>query len=231
MKWSWKSSFAVIIGLLAALGCGNGDDGRTTEPRTFNSELSLEVWIWRIDEDWSPKEDEDGDFKEPEALGTTPATEPITIPAGVLWWVEPTDDVEMPALAAEIEAKRIPGVRLPRNTTDADLAHLSGMTELRALILFGTQVTDAGLEHLKGMTQMRKLDLDGTQVTDAGLKHLRGMTEMRVLWLMRTQVTDAGLKHLKGMTEMRGLDLRGTQVTDEGVAELQKALPDAYISR
>ena len=57
--------------------------------------------------------------------------------------------------------------------TDADLAHLTGLTTLTDLGLGGTPVTDAGLAHLTGLTGLETLDLRETQVTDAGIASLR----------------------------------------------------------
>jgi Leucine-rich repeat (LRR) protein len=72
---------------------------------------------------------------------------------------------------------------------------LSGdMTEV---FLIGNQVSDAGLAHLRGLTQLKGLNLSSTQVTDAGLEHLRGLTRLTYLHLSNTQVTDASVNELK----------------------------------
>ena len=46
------------------------------------------------------------------------------------------------------------------------------MTRLDFLSLAGTQVTDAGLRHLKGLTSLRQVVLFRTQVTPAGVADL-----------------------------------------------------------
>lgn len=97
------------------------------------------------------------------------------------------------------------------------------------LDLEGTQVTDAGLAHLKGLTNLKSLDLYYTRVTDAGLVHLKGLKNLEWLRLEGTQVTDAGLVHLKGLTKLQTLSLYSTQVTPEGVKDLQQALPNCKI--
>ena len=58
--------------------------------------------------------------------------------------------------------------------TDANLAHLGGLTTLKELRLYWTQITDAGLAHLAGLTALERLDLDDTQVSGSGLVHLAG---------------------------------------------------------
>ena len=115
--------------------------------------------------------------------------------------------------------------------TNSGLLHLARLTGLARLDLDGTQVTDAGLAHLAGLTSLVELDLERTQVTDAGLAHLTGLTDLDLLHLLGTQVTDAGLDHLAGLTGLRWLGLWGTQVTEAGVADLQRRLPGADIRR
>ena len=109
--------------------------------------------------------------------------------------------------------------------TDAAMAHLEGMSQLRSLGLDRTQVTDAGLAHLETVNQLQKLYLVDTHITDAGLNYLVGMTELMTLQLDSTRITDAGLAHLKGMKQLRLLTCRGTRVTAHGVNDLRQALP------
>jgi internalin A len=109
--------------------------------------------------------------------------------------------------------------------TDAGLAHLRGrLPNLKALLLHGTAVTDAGLAHLRGM-RLRSLNLQETAVTDAGLEHLGGQTELVTLGLTKTRVTDAGLIHLRGMKKLQSLLVLKTAVSSDGIAGLQAAIP------
>ena len=61
----------------------------------------------------------------------------------------------------------------------------------------GTQVSDAGLAYLKELPNLRCVKLDGTRATDAGLKHLVGMSGLEDLLLRETAVTDSGVAELK----------------------------------
>ena len=115
--------------------------------------------------------------------------------------------------------------------TDADLAGLRKLANLRNLSLGRTAITDAGLVHLQELTGLQKLSLEHTGVSDAGLAHLKSLTELESLNLGLTKVSDAGLVHLKGLTRLQVLHLWGSKVTDAGVNELQKALPDCRITR
>jgi Leucine-rich repeat (LRR) protein len=101
--------------------------------------------------------------------------------------------------------------------------------QIKEISLSATQVTDADLAHLDGLTSLEILWLGTTQVTDAGLPQLQGLTSLRELSLWDTQVTDAGLPHLHGLTSLRQLWLRETQVTDAGIGQLRTALPNCSI--
>ena len=47
------------------------------------------------------------------------------------------------------------------------------MTGLDLLLLDGTLISDAGLAHLKGLTNLRHLSASRTHVTDPGMKELK----------------------------------------------------------
>jgi hypothetical protein len=113
--------------------------------------------------------------------------------------------------------------------TDAGLAHLPGLTGLERLYLDSTQVTGAGLVHLQGISRLHWLSLRGTRVTDTGLAHLEGLPGLQKLWLRGTQVTDVGLTHLQGLPGLRFVGLEGTQVTDAGLAQLRRARPKCQV--
>jgi len=60
-----------------------------------------------------------------------------------------------------------------KGISDADLAHLSSLRNLKKLSLSFTQVTDAGLAHVSRSANLRDLALYGTTVTDQGIKGLQ----------------------------------------------------------
>ena len=62
--------------------------------------------------------------------------------------------------------------------------------------LSNTEVTNAGLAPVKDLKQLRTLFLDNTKIGDAGVAHLKGLKQLQVLSLVNTLVTDAGLGHL-----------------------------------
>jgi Leucine-rich repeat (LRR) protein len=105
--------------------------------------------------------------------------------------------------------------------SDAELAHLKGLTGLEWLGLDDTKIGNPGLEHLKGLTALQGLGLHNTKVGDTGLEHLKGLTGLQVLYLNNTEVSDAGLEHLKGLTALKGLHLNGTYVSDSGLEHVK----------
>jgi Leucine-rich repeat (LRR) protein len=133
--------------------------------------------------------------------------------------------------------------------TDADLAHIEGLDQLKLLSISRNPIADAGFEglsdelissirsrrpitvagweHLKGLARLQTLVLDDADITDAGLKNLEGMTQLRCLSLKGTRITDAGLKHLENLDQLQQLFLQKTQITDAGLEHL-KGLKQLY---
>jgi hypothetical protein len=57
--------------------------------------------------------------------------------------------------------------------TDAGLKHLSNLTNLKDLDLYGTSgISDAGIDHIAVLAALEKLDVTGTQVTPIGRARL-----------------------------------------------------------
>jgi len=114
--------------------------------------------------------------------------------------------------------------------TDAEVALLAPLAQqVYCLNLAGTKVTDAGLAPLANLTNLRRLHLEKTAVTDAGLVHLKGLANLEYLNLYNTQVTDAGLANLEGLKNLKNVYLWQSKATDAGVAKLQAALPNCKI--
>jgi serine/threonine protein kinase/formylglycine-generating enzyme required for sulfatase activity len=105
--------------------------------------------------------------------------------------------------------------------TDAGLAHLEPLTQLKFLSLYETRITDAGIEHLRGLVRLESLWIQQTDVGDAGLAHLRDLAQLRSLLIWGTHVTDAGLVHLEPLQRLEGLMLSGRDIGDAGLAHLK----------
>lgn len=115
-------------------------------------------------------------------------------------------------------------------TTDSQLALLASVAEQVAWLNLGSsKITDAGLAHLKGLKNLRRLHLERTAVTDAGLANLAGLSALEYLNLYGTQVTDAGLQQVRKLPNLKHLYLWQSKVTEAGVESLRKDRPGLVI--
>jgi len=188
--------------------------------RRFNSEMAFDVFVR---ETLSLIPDLERAAMEPQfrSIGHTPSTTPLEIPAGWLWWVQPSVPVQdWDLLIRELDRNGVPGLRLPL-ATNSDMEHLAGLSGLKYLDLMSSQITDAGLAHLKGLTQLQWLNLLGARVTDAGLVHLKDMTKLEILDLSHTQITGAGIAYLNGLTALQCLSLQDNLITDAGLQDIE----------
>jgi tetratricopeptide (TPR) repeat protein len=135
------------------------------------------------------------------------------------------DDEGMKHIARLYEVERLS----LRGITDAGLAHITGLINLRDLSLSNSNISDAGLAPLAGLENLEHLNVMMTRVGDIGLAHLKGLKKLRELNLAFTSVTDAGLKHLEGLKSLHSLDIKGTRITAEAVSRLRRARPDLQI--
>jgi len=178
--------------------------------RTFNSKATFYVEV---------KETVDGDWK---SIGQTPSAVPLEIPACLSWRVWLPDSVkDWDLLLAEMRQNNIPGLRLGRDTTDADLRHLAGLTGLEFLDVSWLPITDAGLEQLKALTRLQQLNLNNTRITDAGLEYLKDLARLRALDVSGTKLTGKGLVYVKGLSRLQELNAADTQITDAGLEHLK----------
>ncbi|HEY1191766.1 MAG TPA: hypothetical protein VGE74_29310 [Gemmata sp.] len=114
--------------------------------------------------------------------------------------------------------------------TDAGLANLSGMTQLRTLVLTGTRVRGSGLAALSGAKQLERVALP--EQTDAALRELAKFGKLHALaealteaeevpesaagvkkFIVRGPVTDAGLREVKAFPNLTHLYLRTDKLT------------------
>ena len=111
-----------------------------------------------------------------------------------------------------------------------DYAQLTRLGGLKWLTIHSPLLSEADLARIGGLTQLRRLDLLSGGVGDAGLVHLQGLRDLRSLNLAGTRVTDAGLELLGDMRSLRALDLKQTQVTKDGLRRLRGRRPDLAVA-
>lgn len=134
-------------------------------------------------------------------------------------------------LAADSPSYRFTALNVAKEFSDAGLDTLLPVAQqIVSLDLARTQVTDAGLAKLAKMTQLKELRLDNTGISDAGLEHLKGLTSLEYLNVYGSKVTDAGIQKLAGLANLKSLYVWQTGVTKAGVAQLRGKLPKTHIN-
>src|SRR5207248_7594220 len=85
--------------------------------------------------------------------------------------------------------------------------------------------TDDGLAHLKGLTNLRSLNLYSTDIRGSGLVRLQGLPRLAELNLGATNISDAELTHLKPFRNLKVLRLSNVNITEQAASDLRKAIP------
>lgn len=114
---------------------------------------------------------------------------------------------------------------------DAALESLGKIKTLERVTLWEQKgVTDAGLKHLSGLSQLSLLTLYGTGVKGPGLTHLAKLKGLKDLDLKYTAFDDAGLKLLAKLPGLQRVHVGNTKVTKAEVEKAAKALPNVTIN-
>ncbi len=124
------------------------------------------------------------------------------------------------SLARLSELPNLNSLYLPRGTTDAGLAHVAGLPQLRRLWARDSAITDEGMKHFAGRQGLNFLDLSNAAISDEGVRHLAGMKMLLQINLSDTQVTGACGKYLSGVPDLQRLELDRTLFDDAGLAEM-----------
>lgn len=140
-------------------------------------------------------------------------------------------------------------IRDAYDVSDAGMAHLEGLGNLKSISIYGSKVTDAGLLRLAQLHRMKHLYLSGHPFSDRGLAAVESMERLTSVWvggrpdapsritdeglavvadlddleelgLCCSQVTDEGLRHLANLRKLRKLQLSDCAITDEGLAHI-----------
>jgi hypothetical protein len=109
--------------------------------------------------------------------------------------------------------------------TDADLARLKEMYEIRDLFIYESPVTDDALKHLAVLNDLEELSLVVTDITDAGLVHLQAL-QLRELTLNRNErITGRAVGHLRPIRTLKRLRMGlCPRVSDEGISDIQELI-------
>ena len=137
-------------------------------------------------------------------------------------------DAELARLGKLVDLRQLHLNATP--VTGAGLAHLKQLPKLANLYLSGAPVGDDGAAHLGAMPWLKHLDLSATQITDDGLQHIGKLKGLTDLTLYGDKITNTGLAHLAWLTELERLVVSDTQVTDAGLVALKRMTKLQYLS-
>ncbi len=122
-----------------------------------------------------------------------------------------------------LKSLRVIDLRLSPLVTDAAMATLAAMPELRAVRLSGVNVTDAGLAKLLELPQLTELDLRNCRkITTEGIAQAGQKKTLRVLKIGGPQIDDQVLDLVAQMSQLTGLSLDSCDISDTGVAKLDR---------
>ncbi len=114
---------------------------------------------------------------------------------------------------------------------DAELTKFGPIADrLTELNLGRSKVTDAGLASVSGMKNLKKLHLSNTAITDAGIDALLPLAKLEYLNVFNTKLTDAGLAKLEKLAGLKRLFVWQTGVTKPAAEALHAKLPGLVIN-
>ena len=205
----WATGLLVCSLVPALSGCAPKPEERRPAgqapcfgPRPFTFPHPCRVFVER---------EEDGQWSD---VARFRPGETASIPRCYVWVV--AIDVLEPSwtwarLAEALQREGVPGLQAPETRTDADVACLAELEQLRWLDLSvsnpSRSITDAGLRHVAELVRLRTLGLRNcAAVTEAGLACLKNLGDLRRLDLGGCHgITDAGLAHLESVCGLRTL--------------------------
>ncbi|HEV8445414.1 MAG TPA: ankyrin repeat domain-containing protein [Gemmatimonadaceae bacterium] len=122
---------------------------------------------------------------------------------------------------ATVKSRGLPGLDANGQMTDDVLERVSRLEHVTVLKLGGSkQLTDAGVAHLARMSELRELDLGGCPITDHAMEVISKLPNLEKVGLWRTAVTDAGAKQLAKNERLERVDLAWTPTGDGALRAL-----------
>ncbi|MHC4725106.1 MAG: M56 family metallopeptidase, partial [Planctomycetota bacterium] len=118
--------------------------------------------------------------------------------------------------------------------TDADLACLANLSNLKWLQIHPRKLSDAGLAHLRGLTNIERLGIGGGELTDDGLLHLANMNKLNHLTISDGafgsggNLTDKALHNLGGLKSLNYLNIacENNTFSRSAIEQLKRNLPN-----
>ena len=119
-----------------------------------------------------------------------------------------------------------------RKVSDAGFAHIAHLSHLGEFELVGSTVTNAGLAHLSQLHELRSLALFRCK-SITSLQPISSLANLRDLGLGFCSINDVGLQHTCRLTQLQTLYLHENPITDACLAHPKplKTLSDLWIGR
>ncbi|MDA9961469.1 PA14 domain-containing protein [Opitutales bacterium] len=105
-------------------------------------------------------------------------------------------------------------------STDAALAHIGKLKNLRHLNLEYATISDVGLAHLSGLQELRRLEIPSP--TDEELARLSGFGKLEYLRIFRPELKGTGFAHLRTLKNLRQLVLKEGHLSENLFPNLAK---------
>ena len=111
-------------------------------------------------------------------------------------------------------------MRNPPEATDAALAHVGKLKNLQRLNLQYATISEAGLAHLSGLSELRRLEIPSP--TDEQLARLSGFGKLEYLRIFRPELKGTGFAHLSTLKNLRQLVLKEGHLSEDLFPNLAK---------
>jgi hypothetical protein len=99
---------------------------------------------------------------------------------------------------------------------------LALVPDVSVLYLRDLPISDAGLAPVRGLRNLRHLVMENVPISDAGLRPLAECAALEKLWLQRVPVSGTGVAVLRDLPQLRELSLLSDRVTQAGIEEVTK---------
>lgn len=125
----------------------------------------------------------------------------------------------------------IAGLRVCRGDfKDEDVRSFCLIDPVEIIDLEGTGITDASLATLSNLPNLRVLTLDQTRISGNGLAHLSRLASLETLSLANCQLTDADVTPLMEMKNLKGLICYGNMISESQKLRLKSELPETRVA-
>lgn len=102
------------------------------------------------------------------------------------------------------------------DVTNSELVELKGRTDIKTLIIPGTQIDDSGLQHLRGIP-IENLYVRSQPITDRSIKTFQKVKGLSGLDIAMTKITNTGFQNIVDSFELSYLAIGGKKVDDKSI--------------